>query len=172
MRKVFVVMLVCFMFFAIEPGFADLTFGYHIQQIGNIAMLMPEGGTLLGDKQYGYSDLGMSVAFGSEESDLTSIYNLYYTILNKSDAFNFDGETLDSIELYDVDGNKNEVVLLHYSTSNYDTIKYFVLCFAFNDGVLSRIMFANPTFEDIYSTYDDFLYVVHDFLNTIVFLET
>lgn len=172
MRKAFVLMLVCFMIFAIEPGFADLAFGYHIQQIGNIAMLMPEGGTLLGDKQYGYSDLGLSVAFRSEESDLTSIYNLYYTILNNSDAFNFDSETLDSIELYDIDGNKNEVVLLHYSISSDDTIKYLVLCFAFNDGVLSQIMFMNPTFEDIYPTYDDFLYVVHDFLNTIVFLET
>ena len=169
MRKVFVLMLVCFMFFAIEPGFADLTFGYRIQQIGNIAMLIPEDEFPDEDGSILLSNQDMLINLQTIDPVEHSFGTFYAMLSNDYAAFSHDDLVIVDADLYEVDGNN--VAIVKYETSNC-YFKYVIACDAIHNNVMSMIMFMCPIGSNMYPTYDDFLHAVHDYLDTIVFLET
>jgi hypothetical protein len=164
MRKVAVALLVI-LFLLTPTCFADLTFGYHIVQIGQVAILMQEGINAISDNLFYYVPDDMLIFYITKDRINISVDELYASALADVSVLNISDAEAENVRLDTLIGG-SYLDITYKPNSTYDKLKG---CITIHNGVMSAIMFGSYGAKD--ETEDEFKYKVRDYVYTLTFLE-
>lgn len=162
--KKLVCLLAIALFLAPLSASADLTFGYHIVQIGQVAMLMQEGVEEVEDGVYYYQPDGIMIACMATDAHGVSAADLYETIIGAPESFSTGILTSPVASIDPIDGAYVKIV--GTAGSDFDYATMYLLA---NNDVLSTIVFLARTPSELTET--EFAFAVRDYINTVHFIE-